>query len=200
MEFRFEGYIREIGPLETVTFKDGMVRTKRDIIITTDEQRPNTLGISFWDDDAKSIGSAVSKQYISVDYNAKADFVQGKNGKFLKNNLKAWRFQLGQINPNLQWAEATIPGYQQATQQAAPAQQVAPLQAAPAQQAAAPQVATIPGYQQPAPAQQAAAPQVATIPGYQQAAPAQQVAAPQVAMQVNGLPNPVMLNPGQAPF
>ena len=157
MEFRFEGYIREIGPLETVTFKDNSVHNKRDIIITTDEQRPNTLGISFWDDDAKSIGSAVSKQYISVDYNAKADFVKGKNGNFLKNNLKAWRFQLGQINPNLQWAEATIPGYQQATQQAAPAQQVA--------------------------------------------APPQQVAAPQqVAMQVNGLPNPVMLNPGQAPF
>ena len=176
MEFRFEGYIREIGPLETVTFKDGTLHTKRDIIITTDEQRPNTLGISFWDDDAKSIGSAVSKQYISVDYNAKADFVQGKNGKFLKNNLKAWRFQLGQINPNLQWAEATIPGYQQAA----------------SQQAAAPQVATIPGYQQAAPQQPA--------PAQQAAAPAQQVAAPQVAMQVNGLPNPVMLNQGQAPF
>ena len=176
MEFRFEGYIREIGPLETVTFRDNSLHNKRDIIITTDEQRPNTLGISFWDDDAKSIGSAVTKQYISVDYNAKADFVKGKNGTFLKNNLKAWRFQLGQINPNLQWAEATIPGYQQA----------APQQAAPAQQAASPQVATIPGYQQPAPQQVAAL--------------AQQVAAPQVAMQVNGLPNPVMLNPGQAPF
>src|SRR5574344_735054 len=164
MEFRFEGYIREIGPLETVTFRDNSLHNKRDIIITTDEQRPNTLGISFWDADAKSIGSAVSKQYISVDYNAKADFVKGKNGKFLKNNLKAWRFQLGQINPNLQWAEATIPGYQQpaATQQqnAAPHQQVAP------------------------PPQQAAHPP--------------QVAAPQVAMQVNGLPNPVMLNQGQA--
>ena len=176
MEFRFEGYIREIGPLEAVTFRDGMVRTKRDIIIITDEQRPNSLGISFWDDDALKICNAVPKQYISVDYNAKAEFLQGKNGVFLKNNLKAWRFQLGQINPNLQWAEATIPGYQQATQQAAPPQQ-----------AAAPQVATIPGYQQATPAQQAAA-------------PAQQVAAPQVAMQVNGLPNPVMLNQGQAPF
>ena len=187
MEFRFEGYIREIGPLEAVTFRDGMVRTKRDIIIITDEQRPNSLGITFWEEEARNIGSAVPKQYISVDYNAKAEFLQGKNGVFLKNNLKAWRFQLGQINPNLQWAEATIPGYQQATQQAAHAQQVAPLQVAPAQQAAAPQVATIPGYQQPAPAQQAAA-------------PAQQVAAPQVAMQVNGLPNPVMLNQGQAPF
>ena len=180
MEFRFEGYIREIGPLETVTFKDTTLHTKCEVIITTDEQRPNTLGISFWDDDAKSIGSAVSKQYISVDYNAKADFVQGKNGKFLKNNLKALRFQLGQINPNLQWAEATIPGYQQATQQAAPAQQVAPLQAAPAQQVAAPQVATIPGYQQAPP---------------QQVAPPQQAVPQQVAMQVNGLPNPVMLNP-----
>ena len=155
MEFRFEGYIREIGPLETVTFRDNSLHNKRDIIITTDEQRPNTLGISFWDDDAKSIGSAVSKQYISVDYNAKADFVKGKNGDFLKNNLKAWRFQLGQINPNLQWAEATIPGYQQA---AAP-QQVAPPQL-----------------------------------------PPQQAVPQQVAMQVNGLPNPVMLNPGQAPF
>ena len=172
MEFRFEGYIREIGPLETVTFKDTTLHTKCEVIITTDEQRPNTLGISFWDDDAKSIGNAVPKQYISVDYNAKADFVKGKNGDFLKNNLKAWRYQLGQINPNLQWAEATIPGYQQAAvpQQAAPAQptppQLPPQQAAP---------------------QQVAAPQVA--------APAQQV-----AMQVNGLPNPVMLNQGQAPF
>ena len=181
MEFRFEGYIREIGPLETVTFKDATLHTKCEVIITTDEQRPNTLGISFWDNDARMICNAVSKQYISVDYNAKADFVKGKNGTFLKNNLKAWRFQLGQINPNLQWAEATIPGYQQ------PAQQAAPQQAAPA-------------YQQAAPAQQVTAPQVATIPGYQQATPAQQVAAPQVAMQVNGLPNPVMLNQGQAPF
>ena len=157
MEFRFEGYIREIGPLETVTFKDATLHTKCEVIITTDEQRPNTLGISFWDNDARMICNAVSKQYISVDYNAKADFVKSKNGDFLKNNLKAWRFQLGQINPNLQWAEATIPGYQQATQQAVP-QQVA----APPQQVAPPQ--------QPAPAQQ-------------------------VAMQVNGLPNPVMLNP-----
>ena len=156
MEFRFEGYIREIGPLETVTFKDATLHTKRDIIITTDEQRPNTLGISFWDDDARKICNAVPKQYISVDYNAKADFVKSKNGDFLKNNLKAWRFQLGQINPNLQWAEATIPGYQQA----------APQQAAPAQQVAAP-------------------PQL----------PPQQAVPQQVAMQVNGLPNPVMLNP-----
>ena len=168
MEFRFEGYIREIGPLETVTFKDKSMHNKRDIIITTDEQRPNSLGITFWDDDALKICNAVSKQYISVDYNAKADFVKGKNGVFVKNNLKAWRYQLGQINPNLQWAEATIPGYQQAApQQAAPPQQVAPPQLPP---------------QQPAPPQQVAAPPQ------------------QIALNVNGLPNPVMLNPGQAPF
>ena len=167
MEFRFEGYIREIGPLEAVTFRDGMVRTKRDIIIITDEQRPNSLGITFWEEEARNIGSAVPKQYISVDYNAKADFVKGKNGDFLKNNLKAWRFQLGQINPNLQWAEATIPGYQQtAPQQAAPAQQVAAPPQLPPQQVAAP-------------------PQL----------PHQQAVPQQVAMQVNGLPNPVMLNP-----
>ena len=171
MEFRFEGYIREIGPFEVIKFADGTTVNRCEVIVTTDERIPNSLGISFWKDDALKICNAVSKQYISVDYNAKADFVKSKNGDFLKNNLKAWRFQLGQINPNLQWAEATIPGYQQAAPQ----------------QVAAPQVANIPGYQQATPAQQAAA-------------PAQQVAAPQVAMQVNGLPNPVMLNQGQAPF
>ena len=174
MEFGFEGYIREIGPLETVTFKDKSMHNKRDIIITTDEQRPNSLGISFWDDDALKICNAVTKQYISVDYNAKADFVKGKNGDFLKNNLKAWRFQLGQINPNLQWAEATIPGYKQAT----PPQQVAPPPQQPAPQQVAPP-------QQAAPAQQVAPPQL----------PPQQAVPQQVAMQVNGLPNPVMLNP-----
>ena len=183
MEFRFEGYIREIGPLEVIKFADGTTVNRCEVIVTTDERIPNSLGISFWKDDALKICSAVSKQYISVDYNAKADFVKSKNGVFLKNNLKAWRFQLGQINPNLQWAEATIPGYQQAApQQAAPAQQVA---------AVAQQVAP----QQAAPAQQVAPPQLPP----QQAAP-QQVAPQQVAMQVNGLPNPVMLNQGQAPF
>ena len=167
MEFRFEGYIREIGPLETIRFADGMVRNKCDIIVTTDERIPNSLGISFWDDDAKKIANAVPKQYISVDYNAKADFVQGKNGLFLKNNLKAWRFQLGQVNPNLQWAEATIPAYQPAACAGA---------------AAAPQAPPQQAYQQ---AGAAAAPQ----------APPQQI-----PLQVNGLPNPVMLNQGQAPF
>lgn len=138
MEFRFEGYIREIGPLETIQFADGSQNKKCDVIVTTDERIPNSFGISFWNDDAVKIANAVSKQYVSIDYNAKADFVQGKKGVFLKNNLKAWRFQLGQVNPNLQWAETTIPGYQQATPQ--------------------------------------------------------QAAHQQVAMQVNGLPNPVMLN------
>ena len=168
MEFRFEGYIREVGPLEVIKFADGTTVNRCEVIVTTDERIPNSLGISFWKDDALKICSAVSKQYISVDYNAKADFVQGKNGVFVKNNLKAWRFQLGQINPNLQWAEATIPGYQQA----------APQQAAPAQQVAAPPQL---------PPQQAAPQQVAAVPQ-------------QTAMQVNGLPNPVMLNQGQAPF
>ena len=141
MEFRFEGYIREIGPLEVIKFADGTTVNRCEVIVTTDERIPNSLGISFWKDDALKIYSAVSKQYISVDYNAKADFVQGKNGVFLKNNLKAWRFQLGQINPNLQWAEATIPGYQQATQQAAAPQQPAPSQQAAPQQVAPQQVA-----------------------------------------------------------
>ena len=157
MEFRFEGYIREIGPLETITINNNDTN-KRDIIVSTDEEYPKSLVITFWENQAKEIGNAVPMQYISVDYKCKATIGKNADGvTFFRNNIRAWRFQLGQVNPNLRFADKTIPAYQQ------------PPQVAPAQQAAAPL--------------------------QQQAAPAQQV-----AMQVNGLPNPVMLNQGQAPF
>ena len=165
MEFRFEGYIREIGPLETITINNNDTN-KRDIIVSTDEEYPKSLVITFWENQAKEIGNAVPMQYISVDYKCKATIGKNADGvTFFRNNIRAWRFQLGQVNPNLRFADKTIPAYQQPPQ-------------------ATPQLPP----QQPAPPQQAA--------------PAQQVAAPpqQVAMQVNGLPNPVMLNPGQAPF
>ena len=166
MEFRFEGYIREIGPLETVTFKNNTVHNKREIIVSTDEEYPNSMVIGFWDDDAKALSEATPRQYISVDFKCKADIMKTKDGvAFFKNTIKGWRFVLGTVNFNLRWHD------QQPPQQAAPPQQVAVVP-----QQAPPQL----------PPQQAAA---------------QQVAAPQqVAMQVNGLPNPVMLNQGQAPF
>ena len=170
MEFRFEGYIREIGPLETITINNNDTN-KRDIIVSTDEEYPKSLVITFWENQAKEIGNAVPMQYISVDYKCKATIGKNADGvTFFRNNIRAWRFQLGQVNPNLRFADKTIPAYQQPPQ-------AAPQQAAPAQQAP---------------------PQLPP----QQAAPPQQVAAApqQVAMHVNGLPNPVMLNPGQAPF
>ena len=147
MEFRFEGYIREIGPLEKITINNNDTN-KRDIIVSTDEEYPKSLVITFWENQAKEIGNAVPMQYISVDYKCKASIGKNADGvTFFRNNIRAWRFQLGQVNPNLRFADKTIPAYQQ------------PPQATP-----------------------------------QQAAPQQ------VAMHVNGLPNPVMLNPGQAPF
>ena len=170
MEFRFEGYIREIGPLETITINNNDTN-KRDIIVSTDEEYPKSLVITFWENQAKEIGNAVPMQYISVDYKCKATIGKNADGvTFFRNNIRAWRFQLGQVNPNLRFADKTIPAYQQPPQ-------AAPQQAAPAQQAP---------------------PQLPP----QQAAPPQQVAAApqQVAMHVNGLPNPVMLNQGQAPF
>ena len=133
--------------------------------------------ITFWGDLARQLDVAVPNQRISVDFDITAiEYV--KDGKsFYKNNIKGWRFALGAVDVQPNWVVssayqsqqpapsqqvATIPGYQQATQQAAPAQQVAPpLQAAPQQVAAVAQ---------------------------------------QTALHVNGLPNPVMLNPGQAPF
>ena len=156
MEFRFEGYIREIGPLETITINNNDTN-KRDIIVSTDEEYPKSLVITFWENQAKEIGNAVPMQYISVDYKCKATIGKNADGvTFFRNNIRAWRFQLGQVNPNLRFADKTIPAYQRPPH-------AAPLQAAPPQQ--------------PAPAQQ-----VAAVPQ-------------QVAMQVNGLPNPVMLNP-----
>ena len=170
MESRFEGYIRDIGTLETVTFKNNTVHNKREIIVSTDEEYPNSMAIGFWDDDAKALSEATPRQYISVDFKCKADIMKTKDGvAFFKNTIKGWRFVLGTVNFNLRWHDQQPPQQQPAhaqqvapPQQAAPAQQVAPLQAAPPQ---------------PAPAQQVAA------------------VAQQTALNVNGLPNPVMLNP-----
>ena len=155
MEFRFEGYIREIGPLEAVTFKNNTVHNKREIIVSTDEEYPNSMAIGFWDDDAKALSEATSRQYISVDFKCKADIIKTKDGvTFFKNTIKGWRFVLGTVNFNLRWHDQPAPAQQPAPQQVAPPPQLPPQQAVPQQ----------------------------------------------VAMQVNGLPNPVMLNPGQAPF
>ena len=192
MDKQFSGFIKWKGNLTTIVSKrDNKETIFREIIVSTDEQHPTSMLITFWGDLARQLEVAVPNQRISVDFDITAiEYV--KDGKsFYKNNIKGWRFALGSVDVQPNWVVSSA--YQ-------------------SQQVAAPQVATIPGYQQPAPAQQAAAPQVATIPGYQQPAPQQaaapqQVAAPQVAapaqqvaMQVNGLPNPVMLNQGQAPF
>ena len=193
MDKQFSGFIKWKGNLTTIVSKrDNKETIFREIIVSTDEQHPTSMLITFWGDLARQLEVAVPNQRISVDFDITAiEYV--KDGKsFYKNNIKGWRFALGAVDVQPNWVVSSA--YQ-------------------SQQVAAPQVATIPGYQQAALAQQVAAPQVATIPGYQAAAPAQQVAAAQqaaapqvaapaqqVAMQVNGLPNPVMLNQGQAPF
>ena len=184
MDKQFSGFIKWKGNLTTIVSKrDNKETIFREIIVSTDEQHPTSMLITFWGDLARQLEVAVPNQRISVDFDITAiEYV--KDGKsFYKNNIKGWRFALGAVDVQPNWVVASA--YQSQ-------QQAAPQQAAPAQQAAAPQVATIPGYQQAAPQQPA--------PAQQAAAPAQQVAAPQVAMQVNGLPNPVMLNQGQAPF
>ena len=128
MEFRFEGYIREIGPLETITINNNDTN-KRDIIVSTDEEYPKSLVITFWENQAKEIGNAVPMQYISVDYKCKATIGKNADGvTFFRNNIRAWRFQLGQVNPNLRFADKTIPAYQQPPQ--ATPQQAAPQQVA----------------------------------------------------------------------
>ena len=169
MDKQFSGFIKWKGNLTTIVSKrDNKETIFREIIVSTDEQHPTSMLITFWGDLARQLEVAVPNQRISVDFDITAiEYV--KDGKsFYKNNIKGWRFALGAVDVQPNWVVASA--YQ--FQQVAP-----PLQ----QQAAPPQ-------------------QVATIPYYQQPAPAQQVAAPQVAMQVNGLPNPVMLNQGQAPF
>ena len=156
MDKQFSGFIKWKGNLTTIVSKrDNKETIFREIIVSTDEQHPTSMLITFWGDLARQLEVAVPNQRISVDFDITAiEYV--KDGKsFYKNNIKGWRFALGAVDVQPNWVVSSA--YQSQ--------------------------------------------QVATIPGYQQAAHQQaQVAAPQVAMQVNGLPNPVMLNQGQAPF
>ena len=191
MDKQFSGFIKWKGNLTTIVSKrDNKETIFREIIVSTDEQHPTSMLITFWGDLARQLDVAVPNQRISVDFDITAiEYV--KDGKsFYKNNIKGWRFALGAVDVQPNWVDSSA--YQ--SQQPAPSQQAAvPQQAAPPHQAAAPaqQVAVVPQQA----TQQAAAPP-------QQPAPAQQVAAvaQQTALNVNGLPNPVMLNPGQAPF
>ena len=167
MDKQFSGFIKWKGNLTTIVSKrDNKETIFREIIVSTDEQHPTSMLITFWGDLARQLDVAVPNQRISVDFDITAiEYV--KDGKsFYKNNIKGWRFALGAVDVQPNWVVASA---YQSQQQAAP-QQVAPPQPPP---------------QQPAP-QQVAPPQ--------QAAP-QQAVPQQVAMQVNGLPNPVMLNP-----
>ena len=166
MDKQFSGFIKWKGNLTTIVSKrDNKETIFREIIVSTDEQHPTSMLITFWGDLARQLEVAVPNQRISVDFDITAiEYV--KDGKsFYKNNIKGWRFALGAVDVQPNWVVSSAYQSQQAVPQ---------------------QAATIPGYQQAA--------------HQQAAAPGQQVAAPQVAMQVNGLPNPVMLNQGQAPF
>ena len=162
MDKQFSGFIKWKGNLTTIVSKrDNKETIFREIIVSTDEQHPTSMLITFWGDLARQLDVAVPNQRSSVDFDITAiEYV--KDGKsFYKNNIKGWRFALGAVDVQPNWVVSSAYQSQQvaAVPQQAPPQQVAPQQA-----------------------------------------PPQQVAAPQVAMQVNGLPNPVMLNQGQAPF
>lgn len=172
MDKQFSGFIKWKGNLTTIVSKrDNKETIFREIIVSTDEQHPTSMLITFWGDLARQLDVAVPNQRISVDFDITAiEYV--KDGKsFYKNNIKGWRFALGAVDVQPNWVVSSA---YQSQQQAAPAQQVA----------------TIPGYQQAAPLQAAPAQQVAPPQ-----LPPQQAVPQQVAMQVNGLPNPVMLNP-----
>ena len=166
MDKQFSGFIKWKGNLTTIVSKrDNKETIFREIIVSTDEQHPTSMLITFWGDLARQLDVAVPNQRISVDFDITAiEYV--KDGKsFYKNNIKGWRFALGAVDVQPNWVVSSA--YQ--SQQAAPAQQVA----------------TFPGYQQ-------APPQLPPQPP----APPQQAAVPQqTALNVNGLPNPVMLNP-----
>ena len=145
MDKQFSGFIKWKGNLTTIVSKrDNKETIFREIIVSTDEQHPTSMLITFWGDLARQLDVAVPNQRISVDFDITAiEYV--KDGKsFYKNNIKGWRFALGAVDVQPNWVVSSA--YQ--SQQAVP------------QQAAAPQqVAMNPGYQQAAPAQQVAAPQ-----------------------------------------
>ena len=145
MDKQFSGFIKWKGNLTTIVSKrDNKETIFREIIVSTDEQHPTSMLITFWGDLARQLDIAVPNQRISVDFDITAiEYV--KDGKsFYKNNIKGWRFALGAVDVQPNWVVASA--YQ--------SQQPAPQQAPPQQ------VATIPGYQQAVP-QQVAPPQQA---------------------------------------
>ena len=143
MDKQFSGFIKWKGNLTTIVSKrDNKETIFREIIVSTDEQHPTSMLITFWGDLARQLDVAVPNQRISVDFDITAiEYV--KDGKsFYKNNIKGWRFALGAVDVQPNWVVSSA--YQ--SQQPAPPQQVAPPQLPP---------------QQPAPPQQVAAQQVA---------------------------------------
>ena len=138
MDKQFSGFIKWKGNLTTIVSKrDNKETIFREIIVSTDEQHPTSMLITFWGDLARQLDVAVPNQRISVDFDITAiEYV--KDGKsFYKNNIKGWRFALGAVDVQPNWVVASA---YQSQQQAAPAQQVAPPQLPP-QQVAPQQVA-----------------------------------------------------------
>ena len=104
MDKQFSGFIKWKGNLTTIVSKrDNKETIFREIIVSTDEQHPTSMLITFWGDLARQLDVAVPNQRISVDFDITAiEYV--KDGKsFYKNNIKGWRFALGAVDVQPNW-------------------------------------------------------------------------------------------------
>jgi len=97
MQFDFSGFIKQVGEATTIQKNNGGEFVKRELVLTTNEQYPETLVVELTDANAANFEGNVG-QPITISYHFNAR--QGTNGRFY-NVIRAWRYTLGTGNYQL---------------------------------------------------------------------------------------------------
>jgi hypothetical protein len=87
MELKINGKVKVI--METQTFDSGF--TKREFVVTTDEQYPQDVKLEFIKDKCDLLDSVAVDQNVTVSFNVRGNEY---NGRYFVN-LQAWRMETG---------------------------------------------------------------------------------------------------------
>lgn len=90
MEMNLSGYLTHVGELQELTTQDGSTFTKREIVVKTQEQYPESVLLELSGDNATNFNGVLG-QPIRVSYHMSAR--KGTNGRYF-NSIRAWRYSL----------------------------------------------------------------------------------------------------------
>ena len=89
---QFSGIIRQVGEMQSITTSSGEIFNKRELVITTDEQYPETIVVELSKDNAVQFaGVEGQKIMVSIDFHATEH-----NGRWY-NNIRCWRYTLAAL-------------------------------------------------------------------------------------------------------